>query len=324
MGIALTGFLFVLGLVLIIKGGDFFVDAAVWIAEAFHIPKFIIGATVVSFATTLPELLVSLIGTLEGSLGLAIGNAVGSVNGNLGLILGLSLVCLPAVIQRRQFALKGVLMILAAGMLWFFSRSGALGRAGSIAMLGLFAAFLWLNLRQARQSVSGAEDTDPVRKDRPYVMKMIAKFLLGVLGIVIGAQLLVNHGSAIARLLGVPESVIGVTLVAVGTSLPELVTTLTAIRKKQSELSIGNIIGANIIDLTVILPVCALVSGGSLPILTQTLRLDLPVCIGLSLLAILPSAFTRRFSRAQGILLLACYALYVGVLVVAPDFLVAQ
>ena len=124
-----------------------------------------------------------------------------------------------------------------------------------------------------------------------------------------------DYGTKLAQLLGVPDSIIGATLVAIGTSLPELVTTVTAIVKKQASLSIGNIIGANIIDLTLILPLCSLVSGKALPILRQNILLDMPFCFALVLMAIVPPLLTKRFHRAQGVAMLAVYAAYIGLLV---------
>ena len=132
---ALVIFLFLAGLLLIIKGGDFFVDSAVWFAEALNIPKFIIGATIVSFATTLPELLVSFFASLEGKNVMAAGNAIGSVSANLGLIMGISLLCIPAAVKRREFAFKGILMAATCLFLWLFSRDGNISILESIIML---------------------------------------------------------------------------------------------------------------------------------------------------------------------------------------------
>lgn len=137
------------------------------------------------------------------------------------------------------------------------------------------------------------------------------KFLLGVGGILVGAQLLVNNGSTLARLMGVPEVLIGITLIAVGTSLPELITTISAITKKESSLSIGNIIGANIIDITLILSSCALISKGPLPVASQTASLDIPVTFMLMAIAVLPAIVKKRFYRWQGIALLGVYVSYI-------------
>ena len=306
--------LFLLGLALIIKGGDYFVDAASWIAEASGVPKFLIGATIVSLGTTMPELLVSLMASAAGSIGIAVGNAVGSVTANVGLIMGISVVCIAAAINRREQGFKFVMMAAAIGLLLMFSLGGSLSIAGSVVLLAMFLAYMAesvLGARKAMKSDSG--EPRPVI-DRKTVVTNVLKFVAGVAGIVIGARLMVDYGTALARLLGVPESIIGATLVAVGTSLPELVTTVTAIVKKQASLSIGNIVGANIIDLTLILPLCSVVSGKALPILRQNIALDMPFCFGLVLLAVLPPLITGRFHKLQGVGMLLTYAVYVVLL----------
>ncbi len=312
MDTVITVALFALGLLLIIKGGDWFVDAAVWIANATGIPKFIIGATVVSLATTLPELTVSVTGVIDGELDMAVGNAVGSVTANIGLIMGISLVCLPAVIKRSQFWPKAVLMVAASALLWLTCSGGELTLTEGLLLLVIFALFIYDNIRSAKQNISSEERESVDKKALP---KMLLLFVLGIAAIVVGSQLLIDYGCKIAVLLGVPSAIIGVTMVAIGTSLPELVTTITAIAKKESSMSIGNIIGANVIDLTLILPICSMVAGGGLKIAEQSYALDMPVCLGVGLLAILPPLITGKLHRWQGVLLLLCYAAYVAVLV---------
>lgn len=303
--------LFLLGLALIIKGGDWFLSGAVWIAEATGVPRFIIGATIVSLATTLPELMVSVTGVLQGETDLAVGNAVGSVTANLGLILGISLVCIPSRVVRAQFELKAFLMVCAAALLMVLCREGSLAVLPGLLLLGIFGAYLWSNLHDARSGMSG--------EARPGIQwkKALGKILLFVLGIgaiVIGSRLLIDYGSELALLMGIPSSIIGVTMVAIGTSLPELVTTLTAIAKKEASMSVGNIIGANVIDLTLILPVCAAISGGRLAIVSQTTALDLPACLLLCCLAVLPPLLAGRFFRWQGVAILSLYAAYIVLL----------
>ncbi len=303
--------LFLLGLALIIKGGDWFLSGAVWIAEATGVPRFIIGATIVSLATTLPELMVSVTGVLQGETDLAVGNAVGSVTANLGLILGISLVCIPSRVVRAQFELKAFLMVCAAALLMVLCGEGSLAVLPGLLLLGIFGAYLWSNLHDARSGMSG--------EARPGIQwkKALGKILLFVLGIgaiVIGSRLLIDYGSELALLMGVPSSIIGVTMVAIGTSLPELVTTLTAIAKKEASMSVGNIIGANVIDLTLILPVCAAISGGRLAIVSQTTALDLPACLLLCCLAVLPPLLAGRFFRWQGVAILSLYAAYIVLL----------
>ena len=310
-----TGFvilLFVVGLVLIIKGGDWFVDSAVFIANLTGIPKFIIGATIVSVATTLPELTVSVTGVIDGELDLAVGNAVGSVTANIGLIMGISLVCMPAVIKRSQFWLKGTLMSAAALLLWVLCKDGALRMLPSFALFVLLAVYVWDNIRDAKNDVGSDEREIVDKKDLP---KQIVMFIIGIAAIVGGSKLLIEYGSEIALLLGVPSAIIGVTMVAIGTSLPELITTLTAIRKKESSMSIGNIVGANIIDLALILPICSVVSDGKLTIAEQSYALDMPMCFAMTLIAVLPPLIKGKLYRWQGILMLSLYAVYVVILV---------
>lgn len=306
--------LFLLGLALIIKGGDYFVDAASWIAEASGVPKFLIGATIVSLGTTMPELLVSLMASAQGSIGIAVGNAVGSVTANIGLIMGISVVCIAAAVNRREQGFKFVMMAAAIVLLLAFSLGGSLSIFGSIVLLIMFLTYMAESVMSARRAMKADSGEDKPATDRKTVVTNVVKFIAGVAGIVIGARLMVNYGTELARLFGVPESIIGATLVAVGTSLPELVTTITAIVKKQSSLSIGNIIGANIIDLTMILPLCSVVSGKALPILRQNIALDMPFCLGLVLLAIVPPLITGKFHKLQGVAMLLVYAVYVVLL----------
>lgn len=307
--------LFVIGIFFIVKGGDVFVDAATWIAEATGIPKFIIGATVVSFATTLPELLVSAIAATQGKNDMAIGNAVGSVTANVGLIMSISILCMPALVKRKEVAFKGFLMIGAVAALFIFTQNLSLSIWQNIILIAIFAVFMVENIISGKKGMDEDDKSDNPVINAKSLSTNIAKFLIGAAGIVIGADLLVDDGTVIATHLGVSEAIIGVTIIAVGTSLPELVTTVTAIVKKQSELSIGNIIGANIIDLTLILPICAFITNGSLPVGKQSAYLDIAVCMVVILIAIIPTVIFKKLSRWQGALMICIYIAYVAVLV---------
>ena len=225
--------LFAAGLVCIIKGGDIFVDAATWIAEASGIPKFIIGATVVSFATTLPEMLVSVFSALEGNADIAIGNAVGSVTANTGLIMCLSLICMECTMPRRQYAVKAVLLLAAIAVLFGFTRDGQLSILESVLILVIFVCFIAESLVAARreQSLEAPEQDARPKTDGRTVALNIGKFVFGAAAIVLGAQLLIDNGTALAQMIGVPDAIIGATMIAIGTSLPELVTTITASAK---------------------------------------------------------------------------------------------
>lgn len=312
MNLFVTILLFALGVVLVVKGGDFFVDAASWIAEKSGIPKLIVGATIVSVATTLPEMLVSVMAAMQGKVDMSIGNAVGSVTVNVGLIMALCLICMPGVIRRSDYLLKSILMIAAAVLIAVCGFTGAVSLPICIVLLLVFVVFMWENIREVQKNVTAKQQEKEPKEptSKKIVTVNILKFVFGALGIVLGSQLLVDNGSTLARLVGVPERVIGVTLIAVGTSLPELITTITAIAKKQSALSVGNILGANIMDLSLIMPLASLISGKALPVSNALAYIDLPACLLVCLVAVVPTLIRSKFSRFQGVALLTIYAVY--------------
>ncbi|MBP5551135.1 MAG: calcium/sodium antiporter [Bacilli bacterium] len=334
--------LFIIGLLLIIKGGDWFVDAASWIAEKSGIPKFIIGATIVSIATTLPELIVSIIAAVEGhgllvsgdnvaaleSVDMAIGNAIGSVNANSGLIMAISLIFMPAVIKRKEFWVKPVLLMATIIVLFLASLKGELTPIGSIFVLLMLVIFFVENTISAKKQMNLPTEDDieeqqveeEIIEAKGILKKFAAKheilaniimFILGAAGIVIGARLLVDKGTQIAVMLKVPTKIIALTMVAIGTSLPELVTTISALVKKQSDLSVGNIFGANLIDMALILPVCSFIFGAGLPVNNNVLYLDMAFALGLVAIAVVPTIIRGKFSRIQGFALFATYVVYI-------------
>lgn len=302
---------FVIGVVVIVKGGDFFLDAATWVAEVSGIPKFVIGATVVSIATTLPELFVSSIASAQGKVDIAIGNAVGSVTANTGLIMSIGILFMSISVARKQFMTKGLLFLITLVTLIVLSLPGELTVVKSLFLLALFAVFIFDNIRSSKSMMENQGERPRVSKNA--IILNILKFSFGTAGIVIGSQLLVNNGSDIATMLGVSEKIIGLTAIAIGTSLPELVTTITAIAKKESAISVGNIIGANIIDAALILPICALISKGSIPVADSVLRIDLPVSLLIACIMVIPVIIKQRFYKWQGV---TCIGIYIGYLVV--------
>lgn len=343
MEIFLPILLFVVGIILIIKGGDFFVDAASWIAEVSGIPKLIIGATIVSVATTLPELLVSVMAAMQGKVDMATGNAVGSVTANVGLIMAISIFCMPSVIKRKDFLLKSILLILSSSLVCLCGFSGSVNVILSVLLLVVFAVFMIDNVMTAKKSMTTSSqevienlantDMTEIKYDttdnamevadikanvsnkpgkRDIIINII-KFVLGAAAIVYGADLLVDNGSTLASMMGISERIISVTLIAIGTSLPELVTTITAIAKKQSSLSVGNIIGANILDLTLIMPLCSIISGKALPIARQAAFIDLPVSLFVCALALIPMLLSSKFKRWQGVALMVVYIAFLVV-----------
>ncbi len=350
MEIFIAVLLLLVGIALIVKGGDFFVDAASWMAEVSGLPPLLIGATVVSVATTLPELIVSIIATTRGSVEIAVGNAVGSVVANLGLIMAISLFCMPGKVNRKQYLFKSVVLLVAVLDLMLVCFGGevvngthTLNVWTALVVFELFFVFVFENVMEALKTMknqlspesTGAnvtisseeaealaapavseEEQEPVKKDKKTVIINILKFVGGAAGVVGGAELLVIYGQKLALLAGVPEGVIAVTLVAIGTSLPELVTTISAIVKKKASISVGNIIGANILDITMILPICAMVSGGSLIVPREALLLDMPFCLGLSAVGLIPMLITKKFHRWQGVALFVIYAAYIALRII--------
>jgi len=321
--------LFMAGLLAIIKGGDWFVDSASWMAEETGIPKLIVGATIVSLGTTLPELLVSTIAAVNGEYDMAAGNAIGSVTANIALILSLSVIFMPAIINRKEYYIKSALMIAPLFLMFAFSFKGNINSflplAASIILIIIFIANIAENIFGAKNQIAAekaklmkntsAEIIIRIKPSAKVIFKNVGFFLIGAFLIFTGAQLLQTSATTIAIDLGASKQLIGLTIVAIGTSLPELVTTITSIIKKESSLSVGNIIGANIIDITLILAVCGFICGGALPVSAQTVLLDIPVCLLVSLIAIVPALIRGKFERWQGFLNIFIYVCYVALLI---------
>lgn len=318
---------FFIGLILICKGGDWFVDAASKLSETLGIPKYVIGATIVSFATTMPEIIVSVAAALDGHSAMAIGNAVGSVSANTGIILALSLFFLPVAIKREEYLFKNSLYIGTLLLLLISFKDRIFDRADCLLLLLAGILFLVENVKNAvckkedtilhKKIQAGKSGEKKVKNKRSKwkekqrsIWETFFWFCIGAVCIVAGSELLVHSACKIAEILHISEAIISVTIVAMGTSLPELVTTVTAILKKESSLSVGNIIGANMIDSAFILPICTLLSGEKLPVSLQMAQIDMPLCILISVLALLPMLIRQKIKRRDGILVFSIYAGY--------------
>lgn len=305
--------LFVLGCIFIIKGGDLFVEAAIWIARVTGISEVLIGATIVSVATTLPELTVSVLSSHQGQASMAIGNAVGSIICNIGLILAISCIIRPSKIHSRFFHLKGIVMILYTLILWGLSfRGGWIGTTDGwvlilFLLLYLAADYAIVKYKSPSKGPSLAIPIAPGEWRGQFL-----RFALGLLSILIGARLLVKYGIEIARFWHVPEAIISLTLIAMGTSLPELVTAMTAAMKGHENLSLGNILGANILNLTLVIGVSALVWPLEVP--AQSNAFDIPVALLMGMVLVIPGVITKTISRFQGFVLLIGYLTYVWIL----------
>lgn len=305
--------LLALGIIFIIKGGDFFVDASVWVAEVLKMPKFLIGATIVSIATTLPEMIVSIIAVAGGNFAISIGNALGSVTANTGLILAISAIFVGGVINRRDFGIKAILIMAATVIIFIFGLTGTFGILPSILLLVILIYYMYETAASAKRSIETIEEreaTDEKAEPKKIIINII-KFVVGAAGIVLGADLLVENAKLLASAIGVSDGIIAITIVAIGTSLPELITTITSITKKQGDLGVGNIIGANIIDLVLILPICSFISKGQLIIEPQSMFLDIPASLVISLVAVVPALIFKKFTKLQGFVMLALYILYI-------------
>ncbi|MBN2879777.1 MAG: calcium/sodium antiporter [Clostridia bacterium] len=317
--------LMAVGFVLTIKGGDWFVDAAIWVAEVTNIPKILVGATIVALCTTLPELMVSTFAVASGTPDMGVGNAVGSIICNTSLILGISITFLPSRVSRRTFWIKSAFLLGSIILLAVFALNGVVTWIEGSVLIVLLILYFYVNVRTAMNARQGKEIHESVDTTKKTVTRNLLKFMFGIAFIIVGARLLVDNGVIIAKALGVSDQIIGLTVVALGTSLPELITTISAVIKREFTLSIGNILGANILNILLILSTCSMMAKDGLHIamqnipliknaVPQVLYLDLPVAFAVSLIVIVPAMITGRFKRWQGIVLLSSYVVYIGYL----------
>ena len=321
--------LFILGLVLLIKGGDWFVDGSTALARRLHTPEIVIGATVVAIGTTLPEVLVSATGALSGHGGIAYGNAIGSVICNTALISALTIAIRPCDVDIKSFRTP-VIFFFAAALIYTLTAylGGDFTRLTGFILLAVFLLYIVFTIIAAQkhttqENAADLIDNEPreineVSTEELPMWRIIFLLVTGAACIAVGANLLVENGTKIAEGLGVPESVIALTFVALGTSLPELVTAITALVKGHSALSLGNIVGANLFNLvlvsglsTVIAPfnIHALDSNkvGNIP---SSLAVEIPVMLFVMLFMTLPAINRGKLTRTQGIILLCVYAVF--------------
>ena len=309
--------LFIVGLVLLIVAGDWFVDGAVGIAHRFHMPEILIGATVVSIGTTLPEVLVSASGAVKGIGAMAYGNSLGSIICNTALIAAITIAVKPSVIDKKALKTPVIFFAIAAAIYIFVSYfTGTFSRISGIALLIIFLVYMIISVRSAlnAKTDSSLVDSDD---DGPKEYSLALDIILLVIGaglIALGANLLVDNGTIIATAIGVPDAVIALTFVALGTSLPELVTAITSLAKGSGALSLGNIIGANMFNIVLVTGLSVTLAPFDVPCdrlingINSSLIVDIPVMIFVSIVLIVPALIRGKMSRIQGILLLLTYA----------------
>ena len=312
-------FLFAVGLVLLIKGGDWFVDGATGIAKRSNLPDIVVGATVVSIGTTLPEVMVSTTGALQGSGAMAYGNAIGSIICNTALIAAISIVCNPGPVNVKSMKTPAIFFFLSAGLYCLASYVlGTFPRWMGFVMLAIFIDYMITTVISGMKHPDEAhEESDEERKQRSLLMELIL-LVVGAAVIAVGADFLVEHGQIIAIGLGVPETVVALLFVALGTSLPELVTTITSLRSGHASLGVGNVIGANVFNLVLVSGVAVSLAPFDVPCenfllntgLNMSLVFEIPVMLGVMALMIFPTLAKKKLSRWQGVLLLGIYVAF--------------
>lgn len=309
--------LFCLGLIFLIKGGDWFVDGATGIAHRFHLSELLIGATVVSIGTTLPEVMVSATSALSGHGEIAYGNAIGSIICNTALIAALTVAIRPGKVNSKTLRLPVAFFFAAAilyvGIAYGF---GYFSRPVGLILLAIFVAYMISTVKSMASAQADTPHEEEASDKANTAVEDVGLLVVGATLIAVGANLLVDNGTLIAAALGVPESVIALTFVALGTSLPELVTAIASLAKGHGALSLGNVIGANLFNLVLVNGVSVTLAPFSIPQssmiagLNSSLVLEIPLMLFVMGLLTLPALIRGKLSRIQGILLLSVYAVF--------------
>jgi cation:H+ antiporter len=299
----LTYILFVVGLVALFFGGEYLVRGASGIARSFRLSPMVIGLTIVGFGTSAPEMLVSVQAALAGQPAIAIGNVLGSNIANILLILGISAVIAPLLIPVRKIWRDLGFMLLASATIWVMLLDGEVTRVDGLILLAGLAAFV------VAAFLTGVAETDNEASATPLWLSSV-QTLAGLVVLVIGARLLVDSATDIARTFGISEAVIGLTIVAVGTSLPELATSVVAAMRKQTEIAVGNIVGSNIFNIFGILGVTALIAP--IPVEARFVDIDMYWVAGTALGLTVVAAIMGGLPRLAGALLLAGYGAYLA------------
>lgn len=296
-------------------------DGSVGIARRFHLPELLIGATIVSIGTTLPEVMVSAQAAVEGNAGISYGNAIGSIICNTSLIAAITVAVSPGKVNPKSFALPAVFFFVAAVTYAVIAwTAGRFSRWIGLAYLLLFVIYMIVSALQMKKHPEGEakpnSSVQPAAQDKPLVQDLLF-LVLGAAAIAVGARLLVDNGTLIAAAMGVPDSVIGLTMVALGTSLPELITAITSLIKGHGSLSLGNIIGANLFNIVLVSGIAITISPFAVPAekmvfgrINSSLLIDIPLMLAVMGILCIPALKKGRLKRWQGILLLCIYAAF--------------
>ena len=303
-------FFLIIGIALVLWGADKFTDGASGIARKWHVSELVIGLTVVAMGTSLPELMVSLFSSLRGSSDMSVGNIVGSNIFNTLTIIGASALMMPVVIQKGVLYRDIPLSFVFALLLFVLSYDGNITLLDAIFLLILFCGFLYYTYYIGTH---GQKTSDEVREDTS-IWKLLFLLLIGIVCLVSGGQLLVNNAADLARLWGVRESVIGLTILAAGTSLPELATSMVAAKKGSAGLAMGNAIGSNVFNVAFVLGTCSAIR----PMVVQDISMvDWAVFIFSNVLLWIFACSKRSLSKLEGLVLVLSYIAYLTYLVLA-------
>ena len=305
--------LLILGLAVLIIGGEFLVKGAVGVARNLEISPLVIGMTVVSFGTSAPELLVSLQAVAEGSPEIAVGNVIGSNIANLALVLGVTVLIFPIIVERQTKVIDWPVMMLATILFYVFLFDGVIEFWEGLLLFSFLVTFVTWLIRRSRKE-SKLKIVEHVGKDS--MLLTVGYVLLGLIGLYFGSEWFVEGAVRIAVSLGMSKSVIGVTIVAFGTSAPELVASCVAAYRKQSDISIGTLIGSNIFNIMAVIGLTSIVSPIDLSGLDagQFLNFDMYWVAGIAL-ALLPMLyFGAKFGRLKGVVLLTSYIVYISII----------
>lgn len=308
----------VLGLAGLLVGAELLIRAGTKLAALLKIPPIIIGLTVVSIGTSLPELAVGVEAALIGSGGLAVGNIAGTNTFNILFILGISAAMAPLLIERRTFRLDLPVMVLAALSLVAMAWDGRLSFIEGFALVAAAVIYSYVVIRGARQGYIVPEDVAAARPEqggRRLFVVNAGLLVISIVIIILAADWLVTGAVGLARSFGVTESFIGLTIIAIGTSAPELVTTIVSTLRKQRDIAVGNLLGSSVYNVLLILGVTVMVAPGGLQVEPELVRIDIPL-MALAALACVPIFLTgRRMSRLEGALFVAAYAGYLSYLI---------
>ncbi|MCH5259757.1 MAG: calcium/sodium antiporter [Lachnospiraceae bacterium] len=299
--------LLALGFVLLVKGADWFVEGASKVAEKFGIPQLVIGLTIVAIGTSLPEAAVSVSAALKGSAEITIGNIVGSNIMNVLLILGITSVIKPIAVQKSTVRYELPFVIAVSALLMGIGYTDRIvGRTDGLILWGLLLCYMVYLLRMAKKGNDTSDEAEDESKPMP-VWKMIVLIIVGAVMIVIGSDVAVDAATALARIFGMSERLIGLTIVAFGTSLPELVTSATAAIKGKADIAVGNIVGSNIFNILFVVGTSALITPVAY---AANFFVDSIVCIATVVLLWVLVVKNKRLGRMGGLCMLVCYAAY--------------